>query len=233
MARAGVDLGDLPRGSSAPSATVWRTCTASSPARPPRRWPADVARRYLTEYLRFDIGPDQLRRGRTFPRARPPPRRPVGTAAPAGDGEKNVTSVLGPPGPSDENSRRPPRGRRGARPAHRRGWRDDLSGNGGDDILVAGRTAFDAVRAYSARFSRMAPHRPHRRCPRRGDRRDRHGTQRLPVSSPPPGPAAPYSTTPRPTCSVAGRGTTGSSSAPPPTAPATPVKGDVQTTYGA
>jgi hypothetical protein len=26
----------------------------------PRRWPADTARRYLTEYLRFDVGPREI-----------------------------------------------------------------------------------------------------------------------------------------------------------------------------
>jgi predicted solute-binding protein len=32
----------------------------------PRGWPADVAHRYLSEYLKFDVGTDQLSAIRTF-----------------------------------------------------------------------------------------------------------------------------------------------------------------------
>jgi chorismate dehydratase len=62
MARDGVDLGDLPavlrRAKVDGLANVERII---SRAAGPLGWPADVARRYLTEYLKFDVGPQQLR----------------------------------------------------------------------------------------------------------------------------------------------------------------------------
>ena len=61
-ARGDADLGGLPARLAAAKAdglrNVDRIVAREAPA---RRWPADVARRYLTEYLRFDVGPDQLR----------------------------------------------------------------------------------------------------------------------------------------------------------------------------
>jgi chorismate dehydratase len=62
MARDGAELYDLPQrlehAKREGLANVQRIVAREAP---PRRWPADVARRYLTEHLRFDIGPDQLR----------------------------------------------------------------------------------------------------------------------------------------------------------------------------
>lgn len=60
-ARAGVDVGDLPstltdclrRGMADVDTLVAREAV-------PRGWPADIARRYLTEYLKFTIGPRQI-----------------------------------------------------------------------------------------------------------------------------------------------------------------------------
>ena len=67
MARDGVDLGDLPvrlarakrRGLEHVGQIIARHAT-------PRGWPADTARRYLTEYLKYDIGPAQLEAIRRF-----------------------------------------------------------------------------------------------------------------------------------------------------------------------
>jgi chorismate dehydratase len=62
MARDGVELGDLPRrlehAKRTGLADVDRIIARDAV---PRGWPADVARRYLTEYLHFDIGPAQVR----------------------------------------------------------------------------------------------------------------------------------------------------------------------------
>jgi predicted solute-binding protein len=62
MAREGVDLGDLPRvlsrAKSDGLANVERIIARDAG---PLGWPADVARRYLTGYLKFDVGPEQLR----------------------------------------------------------------------------------------------------------------------------------------------------------------------------
>jgi chorismate dehydratase len=61
MARDGVDLGDLPerlkRAKRNGLADVDRIIARDAI---PRGWPADVARRYLTQYLQYDIGRDQL-----------------------------------------------------------------------------------------------------------------------------------------------------------------------------
>jgi chorismate dehydratase len=62
MARDGVELGDLParleRAKRDGLADVDRIIARDAV---PRGWPAEVARRYLTKYLQFDVGPDQLR----------------------------------------------------------------------------------------------------------------------------------------------------------------------------
>lgn len=61
MARDDVDLGDLPQQLSRSKrdglANVDRIIARDAAV---RRWPADVARRYLTQYLQFDIGPQQV-----------------------------------------------------------------------------------------------------------------------------------------------------------------------------
>ena len=61
MARDDVDLGDLPerlvRAKRAGLADIDRIIARDGV---PRGWPAEVARRYLTEYLQFDVGPRQL-----------------------------------------------------------------------------------------------------------------------------------------------------------------------------
>ena len=61
MARGGVDRGALParlaRAKSDGLANVERIIAREAP---PRAWPLDTARRYLTEYLQFDLGPRQL-----------------------------------------------------------------------------------------------------------------------------------------------------------------------------
>jgi chorismate dehydratase len=67
IARAGVDLRDLPErlelakhdGMSHIDEIIARHAI-------PRGWPAETARRYLTEYLKFDVGPDQIRAIRLF-----------------------------------------------------------------------------------------------------------------------------------------------------------------------
>ena len=61
MSRSGIELGDLPEKLEASRklglSQVDRIIEREAPA---RRWPVDVARRYLTEYLKFEIGPRQL-----------------------------------------------------------------------------------------------------------------------------------------------------------------------------
>jgi chorismate dehydratase len=84
MARDGVELHDLPqrleRAKRSGLENVERIVGREAP---PRRWPPDVAHRYLTEHLRFDIGPDQLRAVERFHHlahrhgALPTPPRPL------------------------------------------------------------------------------------------------------------------------------------------------------------
>ena len=66
-ARAGVELGDLParleRAKREGLAEVDRIVETLAV---PRGWPASVARRYLTEYLKFDVGERQLEAVRRF-----------------------------------------------------------------------------------------------------------------------------------------------------------------------
>ena len=60
--RPGVELRDLPqRLARAKRAGLQHVDEIVAQEAAPRRWPADVARRYLTEYLCFDIGPEQVR----------------------------------------------------------------------------------------------------------------------------------------------------------------------------
>jgi len=62
MARPGVQLDDLPaRLERAKRAGLRHVERIVAREAPPRGWPTDVARQYLTENLRFDVGPDQLR----------------------------------------------------------------------------------------------------------------------------------------------------------------------------
>jgi len=61
MTRRGVDVGDLPqRLEEAKRAGLTRVDDMIARFAVPRGWPADVARRYLCEYLKYDIGPRQL-----------------------------------------------------------------------------------------------------------------------------------------------------------------------------
>lgn len=61
MARDGADLGDLPdvlsRAKADGLANIDAIISRDAPA---IGWPVDVARRYLTEYLKFDVGPEQI-----------------------------------------------------------------------------------------------------------------------------------------------------------------------------
>ena len=91
-AREGVELGDLPeklaaarrRGLSRVDDLVTRYAV-------PRGWPADVARRYLSEYLRFEVGSRQIEAIRLFHRlaadvgAIPAPPRPLLIHGPVAD----------------------------------------------------------------------------------------------------------------------------------------------------
>ena len=62
MARRGADLGNLPlRLERAKRDGLANVESIIAKEAPPRGWPLDVAHRYLTEYLQFDIGPSQLR----------------------------------------------------------------------------------------------------------------------------------------------------------------------------
>jgi chorismate dehydratase len=65
MAREGVNLADLrlSRAKAEGLANVDRIIAREAG---PRRWPPEVARRYLTEYLRFDVGAQQLRAIKRF-----------------------------------------------------------------------------------------------------------------------------------------------------------------------
>jgi len=66
-ARGGVDLGDLPqRLSAARERGLSRVDQLVRDFAVPRGWPADIARRYLTEYLKFTVGPRQLEAMRLF-----------------------------------------------------------------------------------------------------------------------------------------------------------------------
>ncbi len=61
VARVGVDLGDLPEQlASARERGMHRLPQIVTEHAVPRGWPAEVALRYYTEHLRFDIGPLQL-----------------------------------------------------------------------------------------------------------------------------------------------------------------------------
>ena len=62
MAPADVELGDLPhRLAAAKAAGLAHVDDIIAREAGPRGWPADVARRYLTEYLHFDLGAPQLK----------------------------------------------------------------------------------------------------------------------------------------------------------------------------
>jgi chorismate dehydratase len=62
IARAGVDLGDLPdRLEFAKRDGLAHLDEIITRHAVPRGWPTDVAHRYLTEFLKFDVGPEQLR----------------------------------------------------------------------------------------------------------------------------------------------------------------------------
>ena len=69
MARDGVELGDLPdvlaRARADGQAHVESIIAREAG---PRGWPADVARQYLTQYLKFEVGPDQVRAVEQFHR---------------------------------------------------------------------------------------------------------------------------------------------------------------------
>jgi chorismate dehydratase len=61
MARGGADLGDLPaRLAAARRAGLANIDRIVARHAGPRGWPPDVARRYLTEYLQFDVTPRHL-----------------------------------------------------------------------------------------------------------------------------------------------------------------------------
>jgi chorismate dehydratase len=67
MARADVDLGDLPgRLESAKRDGLAHVDDLVTRFAVPRGWPADVARRYMTEYLKYDVGPRELDAIRLF-----------------------------------------------------------------------------------------------------------------------------------------------------------------------
>jgi chorismate dehydratase len=60
-ARAGIELGDLPRLlRDAKERGLREVDEIVATDAVPRGWPADVARQYLTEHLKFDVGPRQL-----------------------------------------------------------------------------------------------------------------------------------------------------------------------------
>jgi chorismate dehydratase len=67
MARSGVNLGDLPaRLRDAKERGLAHVEDIIAEHALPGGWPADVARRYLLEYLKFDVGPRQLQAIRLF-----------------------------------------------------------------------------------------------------------------------------------------------------------------------
>ncbi|HEV7300194.1 MAG TPA: menaquinone biosynthesis protein [Tepidisphaeraceae bacterium] len=66
-ARAVVDVGDLPeRLAQAKVRGLRRVDQLVDQFAVPRGWPVDIAKRYLTEYLKFDIGPQQIDAIRLF-----------------------------------------------------------------------------------------------------------------------------------------------------------------------
>ena len=68
-ARAGVELDDLPqRLAAARVRGLQNVDTHVNTFAVPRGWPSDVARRYLTEYLKFEVGAKQLEAMRQFHR---------------------------------------------------------------------------------------------------------------------------------------------------------------------
>jgi chorismate dehydratase len=69
IARAGVALGDLPgRLDLAKHDGLAHLDEIIARHAVPRGWPAEVARRYLAEFLKFDVGPEQLRAIQLFHR---------------------------------------------------------------------------------------------------------------------------------------------------------------------
>ena len=67
VARDGVDAGDLPdRLAAAKRAGLADVDAIVRRHAVPRGWPADLARRYLTEFLNYDVGPRQLEAVRLF-----------------------------------------------------------------------------------------------------------------------------------------------------------------------
>ena len=67
MVREGVDLGDLPaRLERAKRAGLANVGSILRRHAVPRGWPEETARRYLTEYLRFDVGPREVEAIRVF-----------------------------------------------------------------------------------------------------------------------------------------------------------------------
>ena len=67
MARPGVELRDLPRRLAAARAAGLRSVPQIiEQFAVPRGWPAELARRYLTSHLHFEIGPGQLQAMRIF-----------------------------------------------------------------------------------------------------------------------------------------------------------------------
>jgi chorismate dehydratase len=67
MARQGVDLGSLPAElERAKRSGLTHVDNIIADYAIPRGWPAGIARKYLTEYLQFDIGPRQLEAIRLF-----------------------------------------------------------------------------------------------------------------------------------------------------------------------
>jgi chorismate dehydratase len=69
MARDGVELGELPvRLEEARREGLRHVEEIIAEHAIPRGWPAEVARRYLTSYLKYDVGPRQLHAIREFHR---------------------------------------------------------------------------------------------------------------------------------------------------------------------
>jgi chorismate dehydratase len=67
MARAGLDLGSLPAElEAAKRSGLHHVDQIIADHAVPRGWPAEIARKYLTDYLHFDIGPRQLEAIRLF-----------------------------------------------------------------------------------------------------------------------------------------------------------------------
>jgi chorismate dehydratase len=67
VAKSDVDLGDLPdRLSAAKTAGLADVDRIVQRFAVPRGWPADLARQYLTSYLKYDVGPRQLEAVRLF-----------------------------------------------------------------------------------------------------------------------------------------------------------------------